>query len=112
MKKILWLSSIAIIFVNTLFAVAFSAYPFLDSMLTSFCVLAILFMLYVFFFEKKTSTIINTASLLFGLAGIAKLVFDFIRYDNFVLNIVLLGITVSVMLIVFLPFIIERMVKE
>lgn len=112
MKKIFWFGSIAIIFVNTLFAAAFPAYPFLDNMLTGFCALAIIFMLYVFFFEKKTSTILNIASLTFGLTGIAKLLFDFIALDNFVVNIILLGITAIVTLIVFLPLITGRTVKQ
>ena len=112
MKKILWFSSIAIIFVNTLIEVTFPAYPFLDNLLTGFCVLAITFMLYVFFFEKKKSTIINTVSFVFGLAGIAKLVFDFIAFDNFIFNMVLLGITTSLMLILLLPVVIGRMAKE
>jgi hypothetical protein len=112
MKKIFWFCSILIIFINTLFVVAFPAYPFAESVLTSFCVLAILFMLYVFFFEEKTSTFLRMTSLVFGLAGLMRVVFQIISLDNFVLNIVLLGITFTVMLIVFLPAIIGKMVKD
>jgi low temperature requirement protein LtrA len=112
MKKILWFSSILIIFINSLFVVAFPAYPFVESVLTSFCVLAILFMLYVFFFEEKTSKFLRTTSLAFGIAGLTRIVFQIISLDNFVLNIVLLGITFTVMLIVLLPAIIGKMVKE
>jgi hypothetical protein len=87
-------------------------YPVLDNMLINFSALAVVFMVYVVFFEKKTSVILRNISLVFGLAGLTKIIFEIISLDNFIANAILLGITTSTLLIVFLPVFIEVFIQD
>ncbi len=87
-------------------------YPVLDNMLINFSALAVVFMVYVVFFEKKTSVILRNISLVFGLAGLTKIIFEIISLDNFITNAILLGITTSTLLIVFLPVFIEVFIQD
>jgi hypothetical protein len=112
MKKLLWYISMAIIFFNMVVAIAFPDYPVVDNVLTNLCVVAALFMLYVFFFEKKTSTVVSTLTLVFGLSGITKLVFDFISMNSFLANLVLVSITGLALLIVFLPVALNKLIRQ
>jgi hypothetical protein len=112
MKRILWFSSIAVIFLETLSEVAFPFEPLQDLILAMLCVCGTGFMFYVFFLEKKTSTIVSVASLVFGIAGAIKLATEFVVPGSFLVNIILLGITISLILIVFLPAFIGRTIKE
>ena len=97
---------------NTAIATTVTDYPVLNNTLINFSALAVMFMVYVVFFEKKSSTILRNVSLVFGLAGLTKIVFDIISLDSFVANAILLAITASTLLIVFLPVFIEAFVQD
>lgn len=112
MKKVIWYCSLAVIFLNTLIAMSLTDYPVINNTLLNFSALAVVFMVYVVFFEKKTSTILRNISLIFGLAGLTKIIFDIISLQSFAANAVLLGITASTLLIVFLPVFIEAFVQD
>ena len=112
MKKILWFCSLGVIFLNTAIATTVSGYPAINNTLINFSALAVLFMVYVVFFEKKTSTILRNTSLIFGLAGLAKIIFEFISVDSFAANAILLGITASTLIIVFLPVFVNAFIQE
>jgi hypothetical protein len=112
MKKILWYCSLSVIFFNTLIAIGIADYPVLNNILINFSALAVVFMLYVVFFEKKSSTILRNISVVFGLAGLTKIIFDIISLESFVANAILLGITTATLLIVFLPVLIQAFVQD
>jgi hypothetical protein len=108
----MWYCSLAIIFLNTIIAITFTGYPIVNNMLLNFSALAVVFMVYVVFFEKKTSTILRSISLVFGLAGLTKIIFEVISLHSFVANAILLGITTSTLLVVFLPVFIEVFIQD
>jgi hypothetical protein len=112
MKKIVWYCSLAVIFFNTIIAMAITDYPVINNTLINFSALAVLFMVYVVLFEKKTSTILRNTSVIFGLAGLTKIIFDVIALHSFVANAILLGVTTSTLLVVFLPVFIEVFIHE
>src|SRR5436190_3725586 len=112
MKKIMWYCSLAIIFLNTVMAMSHDDYPVVNNTIINFSALAVIFMVYVVFFEKKSSTILRNISLVFGLAGLTKIIFDIISLHSFVANAILLGVTTSTLLIVFLPVFIEAFVQD
>ena len=112
MKKIIWFCSLGVIFLNTAIAVSVNDYPIINNTLINFSALAVIFMVYVVFFEKKSSTILRNISLVFGLAGLTKIIFDIISLHSFVANAILLGITTATLLIVFLPVFIEAFVQD
>ncbi len=87
-------------------------YPVINNTLINFSALAVVFMVYVVFFEKKTSVILRNISLVFGLAGLTKIIFDIISLHSFVANAILLGVTTSTLLIVFLPVFIEVFIHD
>ena len=112
MKKAFWLTSLTIIFINMIIPFIALDYSFMKSIMMSVSVLAIVFMLYVVFFEKKTSTVIRTISIIFGLAGLTRVIFIIISLDSFVANLVLACILFSTIVTVFVPVIFERFIKE
>jgi hypothetical protein len=112
MKKILWFCSLAVIFLNTAIATVVIDYPVLNNILLNFSVLAIVFMVYVIFFERKTSIILRNISVIFGLAGLTKIIFEIISLESFAANTILLGIMVSTLLVVFLPVFISVFAQD
>ena len=112
MKKIIWFCSLGVIFLNTAIATTVADYPVVNNTLINFSALAVIFMIYVVFFEKKSSTILRNISLVFGLAGLTKIVFDIISLDSFVANAILLAVTASTLLIVFLPVFINVFLQD
>lgn len=112
MKKIIWYCSLAVIFLNSVIAIYVTDYPILNNMLINFSALAVVFMVYVVFFEKKTSIILRNISVVFGLAGLTKIIFDIISLHSFIANAILLGATTSTLLIVFLPVFIEVFIHD
>lgn len=112
MKKILWFCSLGVIFLNTAIATTVDNYPVINNTLINFSALAVIFMVYVIFFEKKNSTILRNISLVFGLAGLTKIIFNIISLDSFAANAILLGITTATLLIVFLPVFISVFVQD
>ena len=112
MKKIIWYCSLAVIFLNTVITMYVVDYPVINNTLINFSALAVVFMVYVVFFEKKTSIILRNISLVFGLAGLTKIIFEVISLHSFAANAILLGITTSTLLIVFLPVFIEAFIQE
>jgi hypothetical protein len=112
MKKIVWFCSLGVIFLNTALATTVKDYPVVNNTLLNFSALAVVFMVYVAFFEKKSSVILRNISLVFGLAGLTKIIFEFISLHSFTANAILLGITTSTLLVVFLPVLIEAFVQD
>src|SRR5689334_21029017 len=112
MKKVIWFCSLGVIFLNTAIATAVKDYPLVNNTLLNFSALAVMFMVYVVFLEKKSSTILRNISIVFGLAGLTKIIFEFISLHSFVANAILLGVTTSTLLIVFLPVFIEVFVHD
>ena len=112
MKKTLWFSSIAIIFLNMIIAIFLTDYPLVNNIFLNFSLAAIVFMCYVIFFEKKTSTVIRTVSVIFGLAGLARVVFEIISVQSFTSRAILLGLTAVTLLIVFVPVAVQNALKD
>jgi hypothetical protein len=112
MKKIIWFSSLAIIFLNMIIAIFLNDYPLVNNILLNFSIAAILFMFYVIFFEKKTSAVIRAVSIVFGLAGLARVVFEIISVQSFESRAILLGLTAATLLIVFVPVVVQNAMKE
>lgn len=112
MKKIIWYCSLAVIFLNTAIATFVIDYPVLNNTLINFSALAVVFMVYVIFFEKKTSTILRNVSLVFGLAGLTKIIFEIISLENFIANAILIAATASTLLVVFLPVFISAIAHD
>jgi len=112
MKKIVWFCSLGVIFLNTAIATAVNDYPIVNNTLLNVSVLAVLFMLYVVLFEKKSSIILRNISIVFGLSGLTKIIFEIISLHSFVANAILLAITTSTLIVVFLPVFIQIAIKE
>jgi len=89
MKKFFWFTSMATIFLNTVIAIFFNDYPLVSNILLNLSILAIVFMAYVIFIEKKTSTVTRSLSILFGISGIANVVFKIVSLQNDLINIIL-----------------------
>ena len=93
-------------------AIFLNDYPLVNNILLNFSIAAIMFMFYVIFFEKKTSTVIRAVSIVFGLAGFARVVFEIISVQSFASRAILLGLTAVTLLIVFVPVAVQSAMKE
>jgi len=112
MKRILWLSSLTLIFLNMIVAILFIDYPVLNKILVNLSILAVGYLVYVVFFEKKISGIIRTISIVFGLTGLSNIVFNIISLHSFEVSIALAGVLLLTVGIIFSQLIIQSFLRE
>lgn len=98
MKKAFWVASMAIIFLSTLITLFTFDYPLVNNIVFISSILAIAFMAYVIFFEEKTSVIIRVISALFGLSGIAGVMFKITSLQSNIVAIILSCLLFSVIM--------------
>ncbi|MBK5284894.1 MAG: hypothetical protein JJE25_05795 [Bacteroidia bacterium] len=112
MKRILWLSSLTMIFLNMIIAILFMDYPVLNNIFVNLSVLAVGYLVYVVFFEKKISAIIRNISIVFGLTGLSNVVFNIISLHIFAVNFALASILFLTLGIIFSKVIIQSFLRE
>jgi len=69
-------------------------------------------MFFVLFFENNISTHLRSMPLVFGLAGVIKLVLSFLLLNSFLHNIILLSIISTTILTVFISGYFKVVLKE
>ncbi|MBK5285530.1 MAG: hypothetical protein JJE25_08995 [Bacteroidia bacterium] len=101
MKRVIGLVILGIIFMNIVLKISFPAYPLLNNLLVGLSLLSITSMLFILFLEESINAIFRSVAIVFGTAGVVKLILSFLSLNSFFYNIILLAIiTVAILAVI------------